>query len=65
MPVNPPTIQMRADLHWCHVRDILHREDYRRDPALKARHDEDARRLEANAARAGFDGDAFWRRFWK
>ncbi|MBA3353712.1 MAG: hypothetical protein H0U23_15050 [Blastocatellia bacterium] len=59
------TIHRHAGLHWCHVRDIWHREEYAKDAALKARHDEDEKRILACAERAGFDYAAFAEELWK
>jgi hypothetical protein len=60
-----PTIRMKADLHWCHVRHIVHRQEYAQNPALRAQHDEDAARIEARAKREGFDYERFFDEFWK
>lgn len=60
-----PTIHMNADLHWSHVRHIVHRREYEQNPALKTRHDEDAAHIEARAEREGFDYDRFFGEFWE
>lgn len=60
-----PTIHLKADLHWCHVRHIVHRQEYEQHPALRVEHDEDAARIEARAKREGFDYDRFFDEFWK
>jgi hypothetical protein len=59
------TIAMTADLRWCHTRDVWHRQDYERDPALRKRHDKEAACIEKRAKREGFDYDSFSERFWK
>jgi hypothetical protein len=60
-----PTIHMMADVHWCHVRHIVHRQEYEQDPALRAQHDKDAARIEAHAKRERFDYDSVFDKFWK
>jgi hypothetical protein len=59
------TIALRADLHWCHVRDIWHREEYKDNPFLKAEHDAEARRILARAKREKFRYGAFFDQLWK
>ena len=59
------TIAMKADLHWCHVRHIVHRKEYLREPQLMQQHNMEAQRIEDRAKREGFDYDAFAEEFWK
>jgi hypothetical protein len=59
------TIAMAADLRWCDTRHVWHRGDYKRDPALGKRHDEEAAYIEKRAKRERFDYDSFSERFWK
>lgn len=59
------TIAMKADVHWCHVRDIVHREAYLRDPKLIKQHNKEARRIEARAKSEKFDYEAFSEMYWK
>src|SRR5438105_7278574 len=54
------TIKMAADVHWCHVRHITHREEYADHPNRKRADDKEAKRIEARAAAARFDYDAFF-----
>lgn len=58
------TIKMAADVHWCHVRHIIHRAEYANEPDRKRADDEEANNIEARAAAARFDYDSFFDAFW-
>lgn len=60
-----PTIGMAADLHWCNVRGLWHRERYERDAETKAVHDKQEARIQRRVKALGFDYDKFLGRFWK
>lgn len=59
------TIHLRADLHWCRVRNIRHREDYKENPSLKAEHDAEAKIIVARAKRERFKYGAFFDQLWR
>lgn len=59
------TIATVAGLSWCQTRHIWHREDYKRDPALRKTHDKEAVIVEECAKREGFDYDRFFESLWK
>ena len=58
------TIKMAADVHWCHVRHISHREEYATNFDRRREDDEEARRINARILAAGFNYDAFCEEFW-
>jgi len=59
-----PTIRMAADIHWCHVRHIVHRQAYAENPPFKAEHDKEAENIQSRAERGRFDYDRFFDDFW-
>ena len=59
------SIKMRADLHWCLVRRIQHRDVYARDPALAEQHALEAQRIEERAKQMGLKSDDFADRYWE
>jgi len=57
------TIKMAADVHWCHVRHIWHRQAYADSPHRKREDDEEAQRIERRASAAPFNYDEFFEKF--
>jgi hypothetical protein len=58
------TIKMAADVHWCHVRHIWHRQEYADSPDRKREDDEEAERIERRASAVRFNYDEFFEEFW-
>jgi hypothetical protein len=58
------TLALASAMHWCNVRDLQYRGEYKRNPKLKIKHNEIAARFERQAKAAGFDYEAFLGKFW-
>lgn len=59
------SIELAADSYWCNVRDMLHAELYRKDPALKAEHDKEAESIKRRVEIFHFDYEEFSNKFWE
>ena len=59
-----PTIQLWSNLNWCNVRNIVHRDEYQKDPALEVAHNKCAEAVFARAKRARFNRETFSKRLW-
>jgi len=58
------TIGLAADVNWSRVRSIWKKEEYERNPKVKAEDEQEASRIEGRAKAAGFHYAAFAERFW-